>query len=320
MKQISKVQESIFMGEAFRPQKAVYPERKTVFGVKKSADEVVCEAEELLNIYHDRSRAFRLLESYSAEFPEDYRIWLGMARATYPFDEALKQINIYYGAAEALAPDNKRHAIKAEFGRLLEDFDAGKKRRMHDLSVQIAFSENKARDCGGMLEKLKEQIAAAEYGLSESRKQSAIFLEKAEEYRLRAARFSIKPPNMFLVFAIPIIIAAVIFAAVIAFSREETFQTSVYIAAGAAFCAAGAVVAAGAVRTAISLKLLRREEKQLALSRQLNENTARLEALVSRLNKQYGYIADTRILCESDVKKMYSELSAIKTSREILNI
>lgn len=308
------------MGEAFRPQKAVYSERNTVSGVKRSADDVVCEAEELLNTYHDRSRAFGLLESYSAEFPEDYRIWLGMARATYPFDEALKRINIYYAAAEALAPDNKKHGIKAEFGRLLEDFDAGKKRRMHDLSVQIAFSENKARDCGGMLEKLKEQIAAAEYGIAESRKQSAISSEKAEEYRLRAARFSIKPPSMFLVFAIPIIIVAVIFMAVIAFSQEEAFSIPVYIAAGAAFFAAGAVIIAGLARTAISLQMLRAEKKQLALSRQSNENTARLEALVSRLNKQYGDTADARILCESDVKKMHAELSEIKTSGEILKL
>lgn len=285
----------------------------------KSADKVIHEAREFISTYHDRNKAFELLHGYSEEFGDDYRIWLEMARALYPFDEALGRIYEYYTAAERLAPDNEKKMIRTELDRLLSDFDEGKKRRIHDLTVQTEFSEKKIKECDEALDRLKEQIAAAESEVNKNRRQSMIYSEKAEEFRRRAARLSIKPPSLFLVFAVPVIIAAAVFGVLIIFRAESDVRQFAHIAAAFSFCAAGIVIVVGIVRAAMSAKMRSQERKQLALLRQSNESVARFEALTAKLKRQLDYTAEACVSCKTDVQKMRGELSSIKTSREILN-
>lgn len=287
--------------------------------MKKSADEVIAEADEFLRTYHDRSKALELLREYSAVYGDDYRIWLEMARSIYPLDEALEQIYEYHTIAIEFAPAEKKEQIKSERDRLLEEFDEGKNRRKRDLTVQIAFCKSKIKEFGDTLENLEKDISEAKENINENRRKSTVFSEEAEEFRLRAARLSIKPPSMFLIFAVPVVIAAIIFGILIICGKETENPMLTYIVETVAFLAAGAVIVSGTVRTILTIKSRRCERNRILLLRQSEENITRLEIITSRLNRRFDSIAETRSECESDMKKMQTELSAIKTSHEILN-
>lgn len=300
----------------------------------KSIDEVLANAEVFLNVHHDYDKAFELFQKCADEAPGDYRGWLGMAKAKRPYEGNLWKIDSYCEYALNVVPPNERKTVEEFRTKLFNDFDESKRRAKKDKALQIELNEKEVSMCQEQLTNIKnqiltknDQILIKEKDIAEAEQNNEHYENKKDEYYAKSKKLSIKAPNSYFANMMYYIATSGIFGLMCFFAPAQEYGNIFKIVFDLPIVFSYIILILIAVlRTKKSHKMTEKARKMTELGdieaskiKKSQEEIESIKAEICNLSKQRDDLMQKIESYSNQIKQLKSEISAIKTSREILN-
>lgn len=320
-----------FCGTAFITEKAInnynnfirneYHIDNAVIQGGKSIDEMLANAEVFLNVHHDYDKAFELFQKCADEAPGDYRGWLGMAKAKRPYEGNLRTIDSYCEYALNVVPPNERKTVEEFRTKLFNDFDESKRRAKKDKALQIELNEKEVSMCQEQLTGISDQILAKKKDIAEAEQNNERCGKKKDEYYAKSKKLSIKSPNNYFAIMMLYIVCTSIFALCCYFfavSEDDRNRLVVVFDLPIVFSYIILILIA-VLRTKKSHKMTELGDIEASKIKKSQEEVESIKAEICNLSKQRDDLMQKIESYSNQIKQLKSELSSIKTSREILN-
>lgn len=318
-----------FCGTAFITEKAInnynnfirneYHIDNAVIQGGKSIDEMLANAEVFLNVHHDYDKAFELFQKCADEAPGDYRGWLGMAKARQPYDGNLWKIDSYCKYALNVVPPNERKTVEEFRTKLFNDFDEPKCREKKDKALQIDLNENEISKCQEQLTNIKNQILTKKKDIAEVEQDNEHYEKKKDEYYAKAKKLSIKAPNSYFVNMKLYIVCTSIFGLICFCGLPKNIHNWFIVVFDLPIVFSYIILILIAVlRKKKSHKMTELGDIEALKTKKNKEEIQSIYAEICALSKQRDDLMQKIESYSKQIKQLKSEISAIKTSREIL--
>lgn len=319
-----------FCGTAFITEKAInnynnfirneYHIDNAVIQGGKSIDEMLANAEVFLNVHHDYDKAFELFQKCADEAPGDYRGWLGMAKAKRPYEGNLRTIDSYCEYAFNVVPPNERKMVEEFRTKLFNDFDEPKCRARKDKALQIGLNENEILKCQEQLTGIEDQILTRKKDVAEVEQNNEHYENKKDEYYAKSKKLSIKAPNNYFVNMKLYIVCTSIFGFICFWGLPKDAHNWFIVVFDLPIVFSYIILILIAVlRTKKSHKMTELGDIEALKTKKNKEEIESIYAEICTLSKQRDDLMQKIELYSNQIKQLKSEISSIKTSREILN-